>query len=446
VLAVHALLVLAREDCISTILDPAAHGERRLLLVVDLVPELASARRQNGRRRRPAAHRRARRSHGARLDLGPRRLVLDAPALVVVERRERRACAVGLGAREEGKGRARRARRSLGVRGVVELEALGRRVGGRLRLLARRRLVLDDGVVEHERQRRAAAGRQRPVGRAHGRVAQLGALGVDVARAHIAHTRLAGRPRLVRRQRVADDGVAARRHARHDREARGRARQRLRLVDPRHIAHVAARRAVLDLDGLDLRRAAVDAHRHVAVVDGLASRCHGRQRLRHLERDDGRVAADEVRVRRAKKLVAVRDEEGAEAHVEAAQRVPDGLVDLDAHRELAAALGLDVVEREAVIGHANVGDGKGRVASLHKGIRLVAVDRVNVAERVVFLGVLELDRLGPLERQRHRLLLVERHLIGSAGYYDPSDGMRGLDGSIENARRGEFAICLFGKK
>jgi hypothetical protein len=24
--------------------------------------------------------------------------------------------------------------------------------------------------------------------------------------------------------------------------------------------------------------------------------------------------------------------------------------------------------------------------------------------------------------------------------------MRGLDGSIENARRGEFAICLFGKK
>jgi len=277
--------------------------------------------RRDGRRRREAHEwlggvrwrRRIRRRHGRRL---------DAPALLGAARRRRRQRqrrAVVLAATRKG----RKALRN----------TIADRHGRRALLVAR----LDDERVETQRNARAAARRHGPVQGPDRRVTDVVAI-LEVARPDVTHALRAHGHRATDWQRVAHDRLLLRREARYERDARRRRRQRRRARRPLDTADVLARRAVLGQQRLDLVRAAVDAHRDKGVHERLAVRSDGRQRLGDLERDGRVVAPNELGVHGRKELVAVADQERLEDLVELVQRVPDALVELDAHRQLAAAL------------------------------------------------------------------------------------------------------------
>ena len=141
-----------------------------------------------------------------------------------------------------------------------------------------------------------------------------------------------------------------------------------------------------------------------------------------LERDGAVVAADEVGVLLAEELGAVLDEEDAEVVVQVVKRLPDVLVDLHAHGQLAAALAEDLLDGEALPGCAHGLDGQGVVhrgkelegdhgGALRPARRAIAVarDGVDPAELVVLGRVLEGDGVRPLDGKGLRLHRCPRH-------------------------------------
>ena len=211
----------------------------------------------------------------------------------------------------------------------------------------------------------------------------------------------------------------AHRPAHDDREAGRDGRERRHARRPLDLAHELAGGAVLDLQRVDLARAAVDAQRDVAIVHGRTVGVARRQRLA-LERDGAVVAADILGVLLAKELGAVLDQEAPEVHVQVIQRLPHLLVDLHAHGDLAAALAHDILDREALPGPPHRLDrdrivlGRQELEGHHAAALLlaagVAADGVDEAELVVLRGVLEHHGLRPLARQVQRLHLGPRHL------------------------------------
>ena len=112
------------------------------------------------------------------------------------------------------------------------------------------------------------------------------------------------------------------------------------------------------------------------------------------------------------------DEELAEVRIEVVQRLPDGAVDLHAHRQLAAALADDVGQRRALEGRAHRLDGKRRVRRReelegHEVARAAAVglarDGVDPAQLVILRGILEGHGEVPALRQLLRLQLAPGH-------------------------------------
>lgn len=117
------------------------------------------------------------------------------------------------------------------------------------------------------------------------------------------------------------------------------------------------------------------------------------------------------------------DEEGAEDVVEVVERLPDVLVDLHAHGELAAALAEDVLDGEALPGRAHGLDGQGLIlcreelerdhgGALRAARRAIAIarDGIDPAELVVLDRVLEGDGVRPLVGKALGLHRGPRHL------------------------------------
>ncbi len=345
-------------------------------------------------------------------------------------------CGVRAGARrehvEDRRRRARAPARSACVRAVHLRRPRRRREREARRSLQRghdRALVLhgDQAVLQNDRVQRqndgrVAARRDGPVQRPDQRVAHHAAavaIRRNVARPDVAHALRAHGDGALDRQRVAhrQDALAQLgvRHSRHQREARSRVGKRGCARRPFNVAHELAGRAVLRLQRLDLARSAVDAQRDEGVVERLALGPALRQRL-ELERHRAVVAADVLSVLLAKELAAVADQESLEEAVQVVERLPDVLVDLHAHRELAAALADHVRQREAVIRRLDRLDGersalcaqkpKGRCAAARPTRE---IHRVDPPQLVVIRRLLDRDLALPLDRHRLDVAPHPRH-------------------------------------
>ena len=423
----------------------------RLQVLLDVMRRWTRARRARGRRRR--------REHGSpslkdlawwpqlrpQLDLSlhlrvnerlherlPIALVRSPlPLLVTRHERRRRSALAAVGVAEApvdaAARRAHAATRDVS-RHVHRALGLGgeRETGGRLKRRhdatwrLRGDAVLQDERVNDERDRGAAAWRQSPVRRPNKQVAHTASallLGRDIARAHVAHALAAHRDRRRVGQQVAHDRQAVRRLSRADSEARCRCRERRHARRPRHVAHVLARWAVLGLDVGNLTRAPVDAQRDEGVVERRPVRAPKRERL-ELERHSVVVARDILGVLLAEELGAVADEELPKDAVKVVKRLPDLLVDLDAHRQLAPALAHHVSHREAVVWRPHRLARQGRVGCTeeaegrHGALGTAAeVDGVDPPELVVVARLLEGDRDTPLLWHRLHVLTNPGHLV-----------------------------------
>ena len=291
-------------------------------------------------------------------------------------------------------------------------------------VLRRAHAVLQNHRVQRQSDRCIATWRNGPVQRPHQQVARHAAaiaVRCDVAGADVAHALRAHRNRALDRERIAHRqhalGMWRIGYSRHQREARSRVRERGCPRRPLHAAHELARRAILGFERLNLAHAAVDAQRNVRVPERLAVRSALRQRL-ELERHRTIVTADILRVLLAKELAAVADEEGLEEVVEAVERLPDLLIDLHAHRELAAALAENVRQREAVIGCLDGLDGQRSALGPQEAERCRAfarstrkVHRIDPSKLIVIRRILDRDYTLPLGRHGLDVASYPRHLV-----------------------------------
>jgi len=125
----------------------------------------------------------------------------------------------------------------------------------------------------------------------------------------------------------------------------------------------------------------------------------------------------------------VADEKALEGLVEAVQRLPEVLVQLDARRQLAAALAQALGHAVAVPGRAHGLEHNGLVGGAHNAKGLAALDGVDKAQLVVLGRVLEDNHLRPVIRHKGHTL-VPGHLIGLSLFWDRGIGLLRIGVSV----------------